>query len=385
VPQPADAAPPKSTAPAPFAGPLQDFFAALAALEHGERHDHVRILWLGDSHTNADFLTGAVRSTLAARFGDGGPGFVRVGAKSYRHDAMKIWRVGEWSIDPFPPAKRTVQDDGVFGLGGMRTVPKGGDSFAAKRIGSDTTSPGRFEVAYQLPPGSSFRFELAGHAQLVDASTPAEVTPAGIAHLVREEPLGSYVEIKPAAGSPRFFGLVVERRDKPGIVLDTSGIDGARIETALAWNEACLEQEVSRRAPQLVVIAYGTNEAHDHAKVEKYGPQLGELVTRLRRGAPSASCLVLGPTDAPDGEGSLPRVAEVAKALQAAAAQNGCAFASLQQLMGGEGSFARGSIGKERLSQPDHLHLTPRGYQALGEALSKQLLDAYSAGRGELP
>jgi lysophospholipase L1-like esterase len=97
------------------------------------------------------------------------------------------------------------------------------------------------------------------------------------------------------------------------------------------------------------------------------------------------SCLVLGPTDAPLGDASVPRVAEVARALQKASATLGCSFASLQQLMGGEGSFAKGMKAKERLAQPDKLHLTPKGYQELGRALAKLLLDAYSEGRADLP
>jgi lysophospholipase L1-like esterase len=40
---------------------------------------------------------------------------------------------------------------------------------------------------------------------------------------------------------------------------------------------------------------------------------------------------------------------------------------------------------KERLAQTDKLHLTPRGYRELGRALATQLLDAYSAGRADLP
>jgi lysophospholipase L1-like esterase len=131
-------------------------------------------------------------------------------------------------------------------------------------------------------------------------------------------------------------------------------------------------------------MAYGTNEAFDALRVERYQAQLAELLRRLRRGAPAASCLVLGPTDAPLAEGSVPRVAEVAAALERGAVQQGCSFASLQQLMGGEGSFARGMKAKEKLCQNDKLHLTPRGYQELGRALGKALLDAYSAGRADL-
>lgn len=379
-------APKNAETPALVVGPLANFFGALNQLKQKTRQGHVRVFWLGDSHTNADFLSGAVRSALSESFGDGGPGFVRIGAKPYRHDGVKLSRDGSWNIDPDPPARRSLQDDGVFGLGGTRAVPGAAAGFSAQVTAHDAASePATFEVSYTLPGNSSFTLELDGKKQRVDAKTSADVATSGIAHLTLRAPLKSQLVLSPLRGEPRLFGLVVERSGAPGVVVDTSGIDGARLETPLAWNEAAFVAEVARRAPELFVVAFGTNEAFDALKVERYGTQLSDLVQRLRKGAPQASCLVLGPTDAPLGDGSVPRVAEVAKALQKSASQLRCSFVGLQQLMGGEGSFAKGMKAKERLAQPDKLHLTPRGYQELGAALAKQLLDAYSAGRADLP
>jgi lysophospholipase L1-like esterase len=375
------------TAPSYTAGSLTTFFDALNELRRGTRKEHVRVLWLGDSHTNADFLSGRVRSELTAAFGDGGPGFVRIGARPYRHDGLKVAREGSWNVDPDPPARRVLQDDGVFGLAGTRAGPEAGASFAVQVSSRDAAAnaPAGFELSYTLPRGASFLVELSGRRVHVNATTPAEVGASGIAHLTLTAPLASQLVLAPERGAPRFFGVVIERRDHPGVVLDTAGIDGARLETPLAWNEAAFVDEVARRAPALLVIAFGTNEAFDRVNVEKYGRQLAGLVGRVRRGAPQVSCLVLGPTDAPLGDASVPRVAEVARALQKASATLGCSFASLQQLMGGEGSFAKGMKAKERLAQPDKLHLTPKGYQELGRALAKLLLDAYSEGRADLP
>jgi lysophospholipase L1-like esterase len=381
----ASAAPPPAVVPA-SRGSLSAFFEALTALGAGRRTGHVRVLWQGDSHTNADFLSGAVRSALAARFGDGGPGFLRIGTKAYRHDGVRLGRDGAWNVDPDPPARRTLQDDGVFGLGGTRAQPKPGASFGLQVVtrGSDAEAQASFDLAYSLPPGASFNLQLGSHQRRVDAKTAATESASGIRHLTLTAPLAAPLSLKPERGAPRFFGVVVERNAPAGVVLDTAGIDGARLETPLAWNEPAFVAEVARRAPELLVVAYGTNESFDATRVSRYGAQLAELVGRLRRGAPDASCLVLGPTDAPLGEGSVPRVAEVTAELRRAADGLGCSFVSLQQLMGGEGSFARGMREKERLCQPDKLHLTPKGYQGLGQALAKLLLDAYSAGRVDL-
>lgn len=382
VSQPATA-PPPAAVPPPARGPLEHFFDALAQLQQGKRQSHVRVLWLGDSHTNADFLSGAVRSLLRERFGDGGPGFVRVGTKPYRHEGVKLGRSGAWNVDPDPPARRSVQGDGVFGLGGTRAVPGAEASFSLQVVAQDgaADAPAHFELSYGLPPDASFALTLGGKKQRVDAKTPAEVAASGIAHLTLTAPLKSQLLLAPERGAPRFFGVIVEQSGRPGVVLDTLGIDGARLETPLAWNEAAFVEEVQRRAPELFVVAFGTNEAFDAAKVERYAKHLADVVGRLRRGSPQASCLVLGPPDAALGEGSVPRVAEVSAVLERSSGELACSFVSLQQLMGGEGSFAKGlrAPAKARLAQPDRLHLTPKGYQRLGQALGAVLLDAYSA------
>lgn len=379
-------APGVADAPCP-PGPLQNFFTALQGLRTGTRQTHARVLWLGDSHTNADFLSGTVRRMLTERFGDGGPGFVRVGTKFARHDGVKLKRDGSWNVDPDPPARRSRQDDGVFGLGGTRAVPGAGASFSllVGAKGADALVPAQFELTYRLPRRASFNVELGAERLSIDERSAADVSASGIAHLTLSAPLGAPLTITPGRGEPRLYGVSIERAEGAGVVLDSSGIDGARLETPLAWNEPALVDEVARRAPELLVVAYGTNEAFDALRVEKYAGQLKELVTRLRRGAPRASCLVLGPTDAPLGDGSVPRVAEINLVLQTASKELGCSFASLQQLMGGEGSFARGMREKERLAQLDRLHLTPKGYQELGRALGNLLLEAYSAGRADLP
>lgn len=368
-------------------GPLAHFFSELERLSAGERREHVRVLWLGDSHTAADYFPGAVRTSFAARFGDGGPGFVRIGTKPYRHDGLRVQRDGAWNVDPDSPARRKLQDDGVFGLGGTRAVPGVRASFSVElsRNLASEDADARFELQYVLPAGSSFVVELGGRRFVVDAARASERASSGISHLELRAPLSSRLLILPRRGAPRLFGVVIERVEPPGFVLDTAGIDGARLETPLAWNEPAFVAEVERRDPALFVLAYGTNEAFDALRVSAYAGQLEKLVARLRRGAPRASCLVLGPTDVPLGEGSLPRVAEVASTLEQAASALGCAFADLQQLMGGEGSFLSGLRDKDRLAQPDLLHLTPKGYHKLGQALAKRLLDAYSAGSGDLP
>ena len=374
----ASAAPPRAPA-LPEGLALPEFYAALAGLENKSRRDHARVLWLGDSHTAADYLTGAVRRRLQLRFGVGGPGFLRIGSSPYRHGGVKFERDGRWRTEPEPPSRRVPEGDTGFGLGGLRVIPLEARSRAQARVdASAARGTLRYELLFDLPAAASFRVNVGSRHTQVDKKSPLERVPGSpVARLHFQGAAGEAVELASFVNSPRLYGLVAEGSE-PGVVLDTSGIDGARVATALAWNADVLAAEVGARRPDLAVIAYGTNEAFDNRRAEAIGNEVSELVARIRRGVPRADCLIVGPPDAaaPDFT-SLPRVAEIEGVLERTAARLGCAFFSLRAAMGGEGSFTRWMKETPPLARGDRVHFSPAGYERMGEALADALTSAY--------
>lgn len=367
-PEPSPEAPPEPSALARFRGALQ-------ALERGGRRESVRILWLGDSHTAADFMTGAVRSILWQHYTPGGPGFVRLGAPVYRHDRAAVTRIGRFRVEPEPPSRRARQDDGVFGLGGMRVTPTVGATVTVK-LGRDALrGKARHQVLFDLAGAGAFQARLGGRVVRVPADAPGRKVPGSpILRLDLEGGEADALVLEATRGQPRFYGLVVEGSE-PGVVLDTVGINGARVATALAWAEEPFVAEVRERKPDLLVIAYGTNEAFDGTSVERYAVELTTLLQRLRRGAPSADCLVLGPPDALEpGATPLARVAQIAATFERTAREIGCAFVDGQALMGGPGGFLAWQQQKPPLAQADRIHLTPDGYRLLGSKIAAELL-----------
>lgn len=374
------AATPQSSGPVdPSRLALPHFYADLAALEQKQHSKSVRILWLGDSHTAADFLTGSLRARLQARFGAGGPGFARVGLKPYRHTQLHYSCDGPWKLEPIPPPRRTPFDDGVFGLGGLRASPDGAPAQASFELSSGAAR-GKlaWQLWYSLSEGASFRVTLAGVSQVVTGRTEAPVVPgAGFSSLVLDGALGDRLELLTLGGAPRFYGLVVEGSE-PGVVLDAVGIDGARVATALAWGEASFEAAVRAREPSLLVLAFGTNEAFDADKPEKYRPQYQALLARVRRAVPQVDCLIVGPPDANAvAGGSEPRVAELDALQRSIAADLGCGYLSQLEIMGGPGSYSRWAHQTPALAKGDRLHLSAKGYDVIANALADRLLLAY--------
>lgn len=365
----------------PASAGLPRLLAGLAGLQASTRSEHVRVLWLGDSHTAADYMTGAFRRRLGERYGVGGPGLVRLGVGAYRHAGVRLVREGRFRVEPTPPSSRSPEADAALGFMGMRSIPVDARARIEARIDARFVSdPVRYEVLFDLPTGAHFRVRLGKQSTLVSSKTAVRRVPnSPLLRLRFEAPASDGLEIDRIVGTPRFYGVIAEGAN-PGVVVDTSGIDGARFATALAWNADVLAAEVGARRPDLFVLAYGTNEAFDARRVDAYANEVSELVSRLRRGAPDADCLILGPPDSalPDYS-SLPRVVEIEAVLARTAAKLGCASYSLRESMGGTGSFLRWLKEAPPLARGDRIHFTPLGYERMGETLADHVMAGMGA------
>ncbi|MFO0762420.1 MAG: GDSL-type esterase/lipase family protein [Byssovorax sp.] len=358
---------------------LDRFYAALRGLEKKTRAEHVRVAWLGDSHGAADFWSGTVRTALQQRFGSGGVGFVNVGSKSYRHDAVTMDVKGKWKITPKGPSTTLPTADGVFGLSGMLFTGVDDNPRATLTITESPSLPGlSWDLCYRLKTASDeILVKLPGMKDRTLRAT-ADEPPGAIRHVRLTGSGDPALTVVPQAGFPELCGVVAEADPKaqPGVVLDTLGINGARLATPLAWNEASWVGELSRRAPALVILEYGTNESGDHTiKAERYLDHLHRVMARVHKASPACDCLVLAPTDRSNTTERTPKVRD---ALKAAAKAEGCGFWDTYEVMGGKGSILQWHADKPSRAAGDGVHLNARGYHELGEKLGKAILDGYT-------
>lgn len=371
--------------------PLQRFFRGLWGLEHQRRERHVRILWFGDSHTAADFMTGRLRSLLQRRFGNGGPGFVRIGSKHSRHDDVQKKRDGRWWQRPRSPASHTVEEDGVLGISGIKARPRdaGASAYARAR-----ERKGLEQIHWELvfkPLSERVRFnvKLGNKLYPMDVSLSAAQRQLGEAKLVvrGSQLLGlrlsgardSALRISGFRGQVDVFGVYLDNAT-PGVTLDAMGINGARVRTHQAWHPGVFWGEVAERDPDLIVLAYGTNELGDAKPVEEFFRYYKDFISQARDVVPSADCLLVGPTDRLGSSGqSLPRARRMDDAQAKFAERLGCAyFSPLQQMLKGGGYRGWANL-RPPLAGQDGVHLRVEGYWSLAAALFEQLMIDYSA------
>lgn len=187
-------------------------------------------------------------------------------------------------------------------------------------------------------------------------------------------------------------GYLVKRTSYTGqdrvSVYQPFGVNGARAKRLFDMSEnPTFLQSVGQAKPDLIVIAYGTNEVTDgNWTIDSYSQMLVKIIERLRSAAPGASFLIIGPPDrAVSGAAGWTSVRQMPSLLAAqrrAAVLAKSAFWSEYDAMGGESSMKEW-VGQS-LAQSDHVHFTVKGYNKLAGLFYSDLIVAYRSTDSEL-
>lgn len=329
----------------------QDPFAtaSLKALRARAGGGTLRVLQFGDSHTGARSYAATWRAHLQAQFGDGGWGY---GLPWNSALAPRCGRSPGWKL--LQPTLR----NGTDGFGGP-----GGAYLEATRPGERAwvESPFRRMRLHLLrrPGGGALRLSVDGRERgLVSLDGPLE------AFCLEPElpPESRRVELECLGGPVRILGLALE--NGPGATFSALGTNGAQAAWLLRGDPGLFVAVLRREAPDLILLAFGTNEASlGDFDPEAYHRAQRQLLDRLRAAAPGAALVLLGPPDAVLGRGRPGALAAVGRFQAEAARRLGALFVPLQEAMGGEGSAQ--AWARQGLMARDRIHFAPEGYARL--------------------
>jgi len=342
-----------------------------------------RVAHYGDSSVAADEITQTLRRRLQLRFGDAGHGFMLMakGDMHYKHRDTSHTESDGWEISS---VVRRGLKSGYYGYGGVVARAFGGEysSFGTTNKGPIGNAVSRFEIFYQkVPNGGELRLSIDG-GEVRTVRTRAEVTED--AWHVIDVPDGEHNLMIRTNGEVRAYGVVQERAG-PGVVYDSLGLVGARADRLLDFDPEHISRQIARRSPDLIVLAFGGNEAgNDWLDPEKYADGLRKVLKLMRAGNPKASCLLFSPVDqaerTPRGRiitlSVLPAIVFTQRDV---AKSEGCAFFDAWTAMGGEGAMEQWFEARPRLASSDLRHLTPQGYAVIGTAYYKALLEGFAA------
>ncbi len=419
------------------ASDLTPFFQALDDVKAGKRLRPVHIIQVGDSHTAADHITGALRARLQARFGEGGRGALPPGRPyaGYAPRQVDVAQSDGWLLDAsflptnWTPAQRAakagqpaplVSAPGPYGLSGWRLV--------STKPGASVTLTADPEASFDhanicalAGPGAGTLVVTAGSQServSLDAPTRQPLCRAFV-FSARQAKLSLVTE-----GGPVSLLSYATFRDGGGVALSNFGVIGTTLGDFAARDDEVMRAELASYQPDLIVLAFGTNDGFRHdLNPTLYAAEVRGQIDRLKRLAPGVPVLVLGAPDAntvrpdipEDGKADVgfacaplspseiidynamvaqrnptlarwypPAALQVVRdAQRAAASSEGAAFWDWNARMGGPCSAHHLSQADPRLVRGDHVHFTTAGGEMIADMLSQDLIRAYDATSAE--
>jgi len=271
---------------------LRPFFAKLT---HANTRP-VHILQIGDSHTAGDAITGAWRDLLQQKYGSAGRGVLAPGRPfdGYITHGVTVtmspgWKIagdfgGAWSM-PSPPLglsafSLTSQTDGAS----MALLADPNEAFD------------RFTVCAIVKPGAgtltlhagtqTTTFDLSSATERPECRTMKLAQPATTADLS-------------VAGGQATLTSWATFRDEGGVALSNLGVVGSQLIHWARTDDAVLTEELTNYKPDLIVLAFGTNEGFSPRVNDfEYEVTLRAEIGRIRRLAGNVPILLLGAPDA---------------------------------------------------------------------------------------
>lgn len=126
--------------------------------------------------------------------------------------------------------------------------------------------------------------------------------------------------------------------------------------------------QLSKMKSDVLIIALGTNEAFGKVEKEEFQKNVTEVISRFRMVNKNIPILLIGP---PDNLPKTARTLQVISWIEESAQQNNSAFFNLFEATGGKGSFKKAQARKE--ASGDGVHYLKPGYENQAEAIWKAI------------
>lgn len=331
-----------------YAAPVENFGQNLSGLQQAFAQKNVHILQVGDSHTAGDYFTEQLRKRLQADVGDGGLGFaypldVR-GQRTARHG----YQSNGWQL-----TNSRFNQSADYPLGGMLATP----SYATGYL--------TLTSQYYNGDRQNARIVVKGNAgqsiEISDASGVRSLTLSGNGWQTVNTAL-TFPSTLRTNSNINLGGFWLSR--PTGGVVSAMGINGATQDYWQRWHPQ-LAQDLANSQADLVILAYGTNEAFQ-SNVSGQVSALRQAIRQIRQGLPNASILVVNaPESLKSTAGSCGTRATSLDTVQAqirqVAASTGVLYWSWQDAMGGRCSMKNWIA--QGLGRSDGVHFSRKGYE----------------------
>jgi hypothetical protein len=362
---------------------LHFFYKKLYELQETKK-GRVDIVHIGDSHIQADFLSGTIRQKLQLKFGNAGRGllFPYHVAKSnepvsYRTTTNTLWEAKRnvFYEKPLPIgiSGYTIETDDSLAEINLTVKDQPGLGYAFTKF---TLFHEKEKVDYDITICDNINCQRG-----VFKSTDKHIN-SYVSEIKFDKPISNIILKNKCTDTlcqkrTRVYGMLLEN-DSAGILYNMIGVNGAEYRHYVK-SKYFMEQLTYLNA-DLVIVSMGTNEAFSVGfdKVLFYR-NIDTLITNLKLACPNAAILLTTPADSyrksRKGRIKNPDMQQARATIINYCLQHNLPYWDLYEVMGGYGSMGKWFIAK--LSAKDRVHFNGRGYQIQADLFYRALMGGY--------
>lgn len=371
---------------------MANFFNSLNNL--GSEEKSIRVLHYGDSQIEGDRISDYLRLKLQAQFGGEGPGLI-----SFMPVAPSVINKISWSPtwDRYPifagRDKRVKHNN----FGALAHITR----FYSYTPVTDTT---QYKSAWVKvvtsknggPKAAAFKkiklfyggAQTKTHVELYENGSlnNSDSLAAGGNFNIKEFNLTQNAllhEFKfKGKDSPDFYGVSLE--GGKGVMVDNFGLRGSSGTFFNQINYGQLKSFYEYLNARLIILQFGGNSLPyitSKEQADNFGGYLKAQIATIKKIAPQASILVIGPADMSVKQGTEyvthPQLENLRNAIQKAAFDMDCAFFDMYNCMGGRNSMV--AWVEQGIAAKDYIHFSSGGARKIAVLLYSSLMSDYNA------
>ena len=340
-----------------------------------------RIMHYGDSQIEMDRISSVLRQKLQEFFGGSGPNMIpaiqpvaTISVSQHSNNLHRYMVYGD--------ANRASHNR--YGVMSQFSQVTGGGSISF----TQTSHSQAFEKAKEI---STVSVLLGRNSQGFTMTLKCDDIPAETKVLTANDSVSLVTWVLPEdvkRGTINFVGdaeiYAVLLDGEAGVAIDNVALRGCSGTIFTRINEATMRQSFDLLNTRLIIMQFGGNRMPSISSSKNITPYMAELekqINYMKRVAPKATLLFIGPADMGKSYGGkmgtwhgLP---ELNDSLRVMALRNHVAYWDMFNVMGGEGSMAQWVKHNPPLAGPDYVHFTFRGAQEIGTNLAKSFTTYY--------
>ncbi|ELN2578966.1 SGNH/GDSL hydrolase family protein [Enterobacter kobei] len=328
--------------------------ARLAKKLRNSGDELTHIVVIGDSHTAADFLSGHIRTQLQRQFGNGGAGFISpLSVQGNRYSNVHFSKASGWAVE-----NSRRRQNSAFTLGGNIATPTSASNYVEISL-TDGETASQVQALYRAQGSGLLNLQ---HKAVVLADTQGEWR---LSEPVRVPPTFS---VSLSGNNVQLGGFWLISPERYGVIVSALGINGAQILMPDKW-PADWAGILGQLHPDLVVLAYGTNEAFNtDLSLDEYRQTLRRQIGKIRQSSPEAAIMLIGPGSSIKNKSGIgcaqrqsPLLEPIIGVQKEVARSDHTLFWNWFDFMGGACSIEQWAV--KGLARPDLIHLSAEGYQ----------------------